>query len=376
MLVRMMREPAILYEAFGMVSGYYKNISYLSIAERLTERFGKMLSQSQIDELKANALAADRFMKTACADFDRSAEDVKFFFEPFETGDANEVNCIARVLLFSMMGLEPADFDAAVNETKRRWTQAKREGLEVFGFTGYGMSVALAGGRKMPSLFEQIYRTDYPHKAKMDAFLALNEHEKYIDKLAGILRVYAKRLEDGPAELKEVYSRIADRWERELADMPSEEIFELARIAPETGNTRPANAAVSLFIFNEIGTGFDRVPGGADELSTMYLGAAVYPEYAGAFAQLRAEHIAEAMKALGDPVKIAMLQRLRREPDYCLNIANEMSLNAGNVSRHLAALYENGLIVRQRRSGRTYYSTDMEAIASTFSSFIALINKH
>ena len=375
MQVRMVRGPVMLYETFGMVSTYYRKESYIRIAERLAEKYGAVLSATQIRDLKSDAKVAEQFANQACADLDFRSEDIRFFFEPFDTGDPNEGNCIARVLLLSMMGLQHTDFETAISETKRRWSAVKKDGIEVFDFTGYGISIASAQGRPMPSLFEQIYNMDYPHKAKMDSFRALESHELYIDKLATILRPYAKRLSKGMADLKPIYLRLADKWEYNLSRMPSSQIFELARIDKNTQNNLPTNVGVSLFIFNEMGWGFDCVPDGEDELTTLYVGAAVNPEYTKAFAEQRVDRVAEVLRSIADPVRIAILARVNREPDYCLSIAQSLDMNAGNVSRHLSALYDCGLLLRERREGRTYYEINMEALNQTFDRFKSIINK-
>ncbi|MBR5947254.1 MAG: winged helix-turn-helix transcriptional regulator [Clostridia bacterium] len=375
MILRMIREPVVLYETFGMVSSYYRKESYIKIADKLIGKYGELLSPSQISELKSDAKLAEQFSNSACADLDIKSEDVKFFFEPFETGDPSESNCIARVLLFSMMGMRNTDFEKAIEETKRRWTAVKKDGIEVFDFTGYGISIASAQGRQMPSLFEQIYNMDYPHKAKMDSFRALDNHEYYIDKLAAILRPYSLRLRQGRPKLGPVYARLADRWEYNLNHIPSSQLFELARIDVNTQHNLPTDVGVSLFIFNEMGWGFDYVPNGEDELTAIYIGAAVHPEYTHAFAEQRVERLAETMRTLGDPVCIAILTRLNNEPDYCLSIAQHLGMNAGNVSRHLSALYESGLLLRERRDGRTYYMIIMETIDKTFASYKSIINK-
>ena len=375
MIIRMIREPVLLYETFGMVSSFYRKDSYIKIADKLIAKYGEMLSKAQINELISDAKLAEQFTNSACADLDLKSEDVKFFFEPFGTGDPTELNCIARVLLLSMMGMGNTDFDKGIAETKRRWSAVKVDGIEVFDFTGYGISIASAQGRPMPSLFEQIYNMDYPHKAKMDSFRALDNHEHYIDKLAKILRPYSLKIRQNIGLLGPVYRRLADCWEYNLHHMPNTQLFELARIDTNTQNNLPLEVGVSLFMFNEMGWGYDCVPQGADELTTVYIGAAVHPEYTKAFAEQRADRVADVLRALSDPVRITILSKLYSESDYCLSIAKHLDMNAGNVSRHLSALYDGGLLLRERKEGRTYYSVNMDALDKAISSLKSIITK-
>lgn len=375
MIVRMIREPVILFETLGMLCKYFRNDTYSATAESLLARFGGALTESQINELKSNAVIADQFMLEACADLDRDSDEVRFFFEPFDTGDPMELNCVARVILLSMIGLKKTDFEESIEETKRRWSEAKSVGLEVFAFHMHGLAFSCAKGRALPSLFEQIYALDYPQKAKMDTFRALEKHEYYIDRLAEIMRPYALRIKQNINRLGSIYAFIADNWEQYLRVMPSEQVFALLRIDEKTQINMITEAAVSLFLFNEIGNCFDDIPSSPNELTTLYIGVAIYPQYTKAFEEQQADYIAESIKSLADPVRMAILARLQKAPDYCLNISQSMDLNPGNVSRHLTLLYEHGLVSREKRDGRIYFGINIEAIQRNFDAFMAFIKK-
>ena len=118
--------------------------------------------------------------------------------------------------------------------------------------------------------------------------------------------------------------------------------------------------------------------GSDDEIATFYFGAGVYPEFTRGFTEKRGDALAEAMKAFTDPIKLEILSRLFRESDYCLNIAHQMDLNAGNVSRHLTSIYDCGFLLKERRNNRTYYNTDIDAVRRIFSdieSYIVTVKK-
>lgn len=375
MRIKMIREPILLYETLGMISRYYRKESYTMTAEGLLAKYGSVLTQSERSELSSNAAIADRFMNEACADLKIDDPDVKFFFEPFDTGEEKELNCVARVLMLSLMGVRHTDFEDGVKETKRRWSEFKKKGFEILDFHMHGMEFVSAAGRTVPSLFEQIYSLDYPQKAKMDSFLALEKHEEYIDKLAGIMRPYAQRMKDAMPRLASIYASAADNWEHYLLDMPSEQVFALLRIDEKTQLRMLTEAAVSLFFFNEIGNCFDDIPSSQDELTTLYIGLAVYPQYTKAFAEQQSERVAEMMRALADPVRMNILARLAGKPDYCLSIAQELDINAGNISRHLTLLYEYGLVTREKRDGRIYFETNIETVENTLNAYLIYLKK-
>lgn len=375
MRIKMIREPILLYETLGMIGRYYRKESYAMTAEGLLARYGSVLTQSERSELLSNAAIADRFMNEACADLKIDDPDVKFFFEPFDTGEEMELNCVARVLILSLMGVRHTDFEDGIEETKRRWSDFKKKGFEILDFHMHGMDFVSAAGRAVPSLFEQIYSLDYPQKAKMDSFLALEKHEEYIDKLAGIMRPYAQRMKDAMPRLASIYASAADNWEHYLLNMPSEQVFALLRIDEKTQIHMLTEAAVSLFFFNEIGNCFDDIPSSQDELTTLYIGLAIYPQYTKAFAEQQSERVAEMMRALADPVRMNILARIAGKPNYCLSIAQEMDINAGNISRHLTLLHEYGLVTREKRDGRIYFETNIETVENTLNAYLIYLKK-
>lgn len=377
MIISMVRQPILLFETIAMICRYYRKDSYTSSAGRLINMFGSALTPDQISELGHNAKLAETIMDSICADIDFTNEDFRFFFKPFETGETPERNCIAKVLVFSMLQIRPASFDEAIEQVKHDWNEAKREGLRVLNFHMHGLNFMTASGEEPTSMFEQLYSLDYPHQAKMDTFLALNQHELYIDKLANLIRPYAERLEVAINEqLSGIFAQAADYWEVNLASMSMEQITALMRIDPKAQLRMLARAYVSFFLFNELGNSFDDLSSPSpDEVTTILIGIAVFPEYTAVLSSKSLDSIAEELRALADPVRLAILTKLSKQRDYCLSISHDLDLNPGNVSRHLTLLYENGFLERERGDGRVYFKTDLEAVARTVKNLMEFIDE-
>jgi DNA-binding transcriptional ArsR family regulator len=64
------------------------------------------------------------------------------------------------------------------------------------------------------------------------------------------------------------------------------------------------------------------------------------------------EAVARRFKVLGEPQRLRILQTLESGPRTVTQLVDAVHANQPNVSRHLQALYEAGLIAR-RRSGNT-----------------------
>ncbi len=66
--------------------------------------------------------------------------------------------------------------------------------------------------------------------------------------------------------------------------------------------------------------------------------------------------IAQRLKALADPSRLAILHSLCKGEMYVAEIMRETGLHQANVSKHLRILREEGLVMPRRERKRTYYS--------------------
>ena len=72
------------------------------------------------------------------------------------------------------------------------------------------------------------------------------------------------------------------------------------------------------------------------------------------FAQF--ERTAERLKAMGHPMRLAMLEKLRVEPWCVCELAENLGLNKSVASKHLSLLQEVGLLSVERKGTRVIYT--------------------
>ncbi len=68
------------------------------------------------------------------------------------------------------------------------------------------------------------------------------------------------------------------------------------------------------------------------------------------------ELIAERFRALGEPMRLRILERLFRSPASVGEILTAVGGTQANVSKHLAVLHAGGLVDRSRQGLRTIYA--------------------
>ncbi len=68
------------------------------------------------------------------------------------------------------------------------------------------------------------------------------------------------------------------------------------------------------------------------------------------------QRVAERFRALGEPMRLRILERLFRSPASVGEIFGDVGGTQANVSKHLAVLHAGGLVGRRRQGLKTVYS--------------------
>jgi DNA-binding transcriptional ArsR family regulator len=70
-----------------------------------------------------------------------------------------------------------------------------------------------------------------------------------------------------------------------------------------------------------------------------------------------------AIKALGDPTRRSIFERLRDGPRAVGELARDLPVSRPAVSQHLRVLKEAGLVTEQRNGTRRIYGVDAQSVA-------------
>jgi DNA-binding transcriptional ArsR family regulator len=74
------------------------------------------------------------------------------------------------------------------------------------------------------------------------------------------------------------------------------------------------------------------------------------------------ELIARRFRALGEPMRIRLLDRLREGEATVLELTEALDASQQNVSRHLQVLLEAGILSRRKHGTYAYYSIADEGV--------------
>src|SRR5262245_1358938 len=75
-----------------------------------------------------------------------------------------------------------------------------------------------------------------------------------------------------------------------------------------------------------------------------------------------AELIARRFRALGDPLRVRILDQLRDQELSVSTLAERLGAGQQNVSKHLAVLIDSGMLARRKDGTHVYYRIADEAV--------------
>lgn len=86
----------------------------------------------------------------------------------------------------------------------------------------------------------------------------------------------------------------------------------------------------------------------------------------------------EVFKALGDPVRLRIIEMIAANGETCVcKIVEELAMTQPAISQHLAKLRYAGILTASKRGQWVYYSLKSEVLQDTCCSFIqGLIDKY
>ena len=74
------------------------------------------------------------------------------------------------------------------------------------------------------------------------------------------------------------------------------------------------------------------------------------------------ETVGNMLKCIGDKKRLEILRRLASKPSYGLELAEDMGVDSGHMSRILGQMHSYGFLREDKDRLRVYYQTDREAI--------------
>ncbi len=355
-------EYSLLSETVELLYKFVNNQTFDNIRRNFYLRQGDRLSQEARAHYDAVLDALEVILEESTRDLERSDARLQHFFRNLQPDAGRDWACLAQILLCSFYDREIFDFDESVAECRRKYEQTVRLGWEHFRLLDIdraGISfVPLAENEQGESLFRQLDACAICDGCKWTIYKALSDYDASVAELITLMRPIAQRLETVLRRFDDLREQTIARWQAYFAEHGYEEC-KLTMMGVTSEQAPPAPRQIVCFWW----LGCNQMHYYQDEkLEVINAGMLICPGVSPKGSRYTREQLMNILKILGDSSKFEILRKLSGRSCYGLELANEMQLTSGTISKHLNALFSCGLIDLQRVNNRVYYQTDEAAV--------------
>ena len=351
------RGPFLLMETVAMLHKYVNGISFQAAISR--QRFFMAAPDYLAQSAKMSRLQT--IMEELCAELDTADPRVQHYFA-CAGGDPERV-CLAQVMTHPFCTLSEPDLHAHAREICGIWQSLQDRGYWLTSRNGENMVFAFTNDPGCPGdLFMQIKAMRFPAEFQMKMYECFRSFDRSMDELVELIEPYAVALDQRLQQEAGLFEETERYWDEAFGKSSLISFVETftseAFLAKMSDHTR---VAVLLMDSNLLTAVAARSP---LELpyNTLYIGSAIpangLPRSRGG----DVETVGNMLKCIGDKKRLEILRRLASKPSYGLELAEDMGVDSGHMSRILSQMHGYGFLREDKDRLRVYYRTDREAI--------------
>ena len=349
--------PFLLMETVAMLHKYVNAISFQAAISR--QRFFMGNPDYQAQSAKMSRLQA--IMEELCAELDTTDPRVQHYFAC--AGDDPESVCLAQVMTHPFCTLREPRLRENAREICGIWQSLQDRGYWLTSRNGENMVFAFTNDPGCPGdLFMQIKAMRFPAEFQMKMYECFRDFEQSMEELVNLIEPYALALEGALNQEKQLFADTERYWAESFRKTSLVDFVRSftndAFLAKMSEHTRVAvllmdsNLLTAVAAHSPLELGYN----------TLYIGSAIpangLPRSRGG----DVEAVGNMLKCIGDKKRLEILRRLSDKPSYGLELAEDMGVDSGHMSRILSQMHSYGFLREDKDRLRVYYQTDREAI--------------
>ena len=357
MSYEIVRGPFMLMETVAMLHKYVNGISFQSAISR--QRF--FMSDSAYLAQSKRMSRLQNLMEQICAGVDPQDPRVRHYFA--NADEDPESVCLAQLMTHPFCTLRHPGLRENAREICGIWQDLRQRGYWLTSRNGENMVFAFTNDPGCPGdLFMQIKAMRFPGAFQMEMYECFRDFGRSMEELVELIEPYAQALEERLRHEGNLFQEAEEYWDGHFRKGSLEAFVETFAsepfLAKMSGHTRVA----VLLMDSDLLTAVAAHSPLALEYNILYIGCAIpangLPRSRGG----DVETVGNMLKCIGDKKRLEILRRLSAEPSYGLELAEELGMDSGHMSRILGQMHGYGFLREEKDRLRVYYQTDREAI--------------
>ncbi len=364
MAVTILTQPSILMETVEMLYRFVNNLTLENSERDFLSKYADPMDSEYEDGRYYEAVFANlrQIMDDGTRELDRADPRMAYYFRDIMPEGNQRGVCLAKIMLYSFYEGAGFSFEEGLQECRKNFRDFRTQEFtryKIIGIDRGGLNFLPQDGDCPLSLYRQLESFDLPAACKWEVYRVLQEYDSLLAELETLLRPIAQRMEHILTRHQSVLNRAADYWRRYFASHSFQDFkFDMMGIETEEEAQTETEQVLWFWWMGLAQMHFYQ----SAHREALNIGLLVRLGKTPKAAGYDQENVLNILKLLSDKSKFDLLRRMTGRRCYGLELANEMGLTSGTISKHLSTLFSCGLLNLQRVNNRVYYQTDEIAV--------------
>ena len=351
------QEPFLLMETVAMLHKYVNGLSFQSAISR--QRFFMNAPAYQAQSEKMSRLQA--IMDSLCGELDTADPRIRHYFA--SAGEDPESVCLAQLMTHPFCTLRYPSLRENAREICGIWQDLQDRGYWLTSRNEENMVFAFTNDPGCPGdLFMQIKAMRFPGEFQMKMYECFRDFRRSMAELVELIEPWAAALEEILKRETALFRETEEYWDAHFRRTGLEAFVATFASEPFLEKLGAHTRVAVLLMDSDLLTAIAAHSPLALEYNILYIGSAIpangLPRSRGG----DIETVGNMLKCIGDKKRLEILRRLSREPSYGLELAEELGMDSGHMSRILSQMHGYGFLREDKDRLRVYYQTDREAL--------------
>ena len=267
-------------------------------------------------------------MEEVCGSLSPEEPTLHYYFQKYQLLEQSGATCLARLMVFSFVNL---------NE--------------------YGLSMYAPRDSSTVPFAHGLWKLPLPLPCKEQLMEVFSDFPRHTKRLAALMKPVMERLGSALAPWVDRAEPLIRQWEATLQDQDLAQFLQTHMLIQTDYPLDSATASLLFFMPN-------LTPGLVDEkrrLTRFCIGVNIQPQKGIAMSKLE-EWEYTAMRLLGSPARMEMMNAMRQRPMTSRELSQELGLHLGTVTRDIRNMHNARLLNMKLGGSRPHYSVNFDTI--------------
>lgn len=361
------QKPSLLRETAVLLYRHAVGITPRDMKKRFLHRCGGRLSPDIIASIEPLFDRLEDIERRVCDGIDKNYS-FEYYFKDCGTDCSGEdsiaLRCLATSVLLVFDNPMISDCHAQAEYLKKAWHEFCEFGYEfIIEKMVFEINAKPDADMRGNYLFSQIDKLPFSRDFLYKLYKAYIDYDRTVDELTEFMHPYAMKLKNELEALMPFYNSAMAHW-RDVSENRTDGM--LFRAFPYAGLSLNDDFDVFLNV-SPVETCFSNMTlplrrSGERTALFLCLGPDIRNECPYDDPDHPSEYIYNIMRLLSDSGKLKILNLLSTSESYCAELASNLGLDSGNVSRYLRMLSDMGFISGSKKGTRVFYRTNADAV--------------